>query len=119
MNRVSKPVSRIAEAIKHLRETGDVEGAVRIAIGQLTEEFVSVQTQQWYCPNENAVNQLVLLVQNRLGIRVSDISQYSTGSTGGYVVTFTGEMGDSDIATLASRLGCYPIAGAHLPGALT
>lgn len=113
-------MSLIANAIKHMKATGNIQEAVEIALGRkkMTEAELQAtqQTQTWFCPNENAVNQLVLFVQNKLGIRVSDIKDYTNGSQGGYSVTFSGEMQDHDLASLASRFGCYPLAGAHQPG---
>ena len=113
-------MSAVSDAIKHLRSTGSLEEAVAIALGKKAlTEFNHVQTQAWFCPNENAVNQLVLLVQNKLGIAVSSIKDFSNGSQGGYEVVFSGDMGDSDIASLCSRLGCYPLSGASVPGSLS
>ena len=113
-------MSRVSEAIKYMRATGNLEETVAIALGRREiTEFNQVQTQVWHCPNENAVNQLVLFVKNKLDIKPSSIKDYTNGSQGGYAVTFTGDMAVADIASLASRLGCFPLEGVHQPGGLS
>jgi hypothetical protein len=117
-------MSLVAEAVKHLRATGNLEEAVEIALGQKSIEEAGVpatpQVQTWFCPNENAVNQLVLWVQNKLGIRVGSIEDHDNGAGGapGYAVTFAGDMMPGDIASLASRYGCVPLEGASPAAAL-
>jgi hypothetical protein len=113
-------MSLVAAAVKHLRSTGNLDEAVEIALGkrEVKEAFEPAVAQTWFCPNENAVNQLVLWVQNKLGIRVSKIEDYNNGTQGGYAVTFSGAS-PHDVASCASRYGCVPLAGASPAGALS
>jgi len=97
-------------AISHLRKTGDIVEAVDIALGRsnppnLAEAESHQQTQEWFLPNEDALNQFILRLLNRLPDVTYKTEAYSENGKGGYKVVVTGKYADHDLSSLAAVKG--------------
>ncbi len=96
-------------AIKHLRDTGNVVEAVEVVLGKrsLSENGgpSSSQTQTWFMPSQDALNQFILRVMDKLPDASYTTADYNNGSQAGYAVTVTGDFMDGDLASLAAVKG--------------
>lgn len=96
-------------AIKHLRTTGNIDEAVRLALGrtELTESGgpATQQTQQWFMPDQDALNEFILRIMDKLPEATYTVSEYNNGSQSGYQVSVSGTYMDSDLASLAATKG--------------
>lgn len=111
-------MSNSKSAISHLRRTGNLDEAVNIVLGKktLTEAEVSQQSQTWFCPDQDALQQFILRVMDKLPEVSYTTKETNNGSQGGYAVTVSGTYMDHDIAAMGPTKGCSRID--HLPGEL-
>ncbi len=101
-------MSQAKDAIRHLRKTGNVEESVDIVLGRrkpLYEQEAKQQTQEWFFPNQDAYQQFILRVADKLPEASYTAGEYSNGSQGGYKVTVSGVFNDSALASLAAVHG--------------
>ena len=96
-------------AIKHLRTTGNVVEATGILLGKLRISenggASSTQTQEWFMPSQDALNQFILRLMDKLPDTEHTVDDYNNGSQAGYKVTVTGDYMDGDLASLAAVKG--------------
>lgn len=97
------------DAIRHLRTTGNVVEAVDLALGRrgLAENGgdASSQSQEWFMPNQDALNQFILRLMDKLPEATYSTSEYDNGSQSGYKVTVSGTFMAGDLASLAAVKG--------------
>ena len=105
------------KAIAIAKKTGKMTEAISEAlrghrIYDLKEEFqTSRQTQVFHCPNQDALNQLLLRIEDKLPDATYSVADYDNGSISGYAVTVTGEMNDEDVASLGAVKGIIRLDG--------
>jgi hypothetical protein len=96
-------------AIKHLRATGNVVEAVEVVLGKRTLDEnggpSSRQSQSWFMPDQDALNQFILRIMDKLPEATYTTKEYENGSQAGYEVTVTGDFMDGDLASLAAVKG--------------
>lgn len=102
-------MSQAKAAIQRLRRTGNIDEAIDIALGRkpLTENGgdSSSQTQQWFMPDQDALNQFLLRVMDKLPEASYEVSDFNNGSQSGYSVSVSGDYMDGDLASLAAVKG--------------
>lgn len=96
----------VKKAVSHFRKTRNLKEALSIALG--SKKVVetgpdTAQSQVWYVPNEDALNQFKLKIQNYL----PDATVSEKPSEFGYEVTVSGTFSDDAVATLATHSGLY------------
>jgi hypothetical protein len=105
------------KAIEIAKKTGKLTEAVSEAlrghrVHELKEEFqTSKQTQVFHCANQDALNQLLLRIEDKLPDATYTVADYDNGSISGFAVTVTGEMNDEDIASLGAKKGVARLDG--------
>lgn len=105
------------KAIEIAKKTGNLTEAVTEALSghrvhQLKEAFqTSSQTQVFHCPNQDALNQLILRIEDKLPDATYSVADFDNGSIAGYAVTVTGEMNDEDVASLGAVKGVVRLDG--------
>jgi hypothetical protein len=96
-------------AIKHLRATGNVVEAVEVVLGKRSLDEnggpSSRQSQSWFMPDQDALNQFILRIMDKLPDATYTTKEYENGSQAGYEVTVTGDFMDGDLASLAAVKG--------------
>lgn len=105
-------MSRSTNATEHFRRTGNLQDSVDLALGRgdvqpLTEDFPTArkQSQEWYAPNQDALNQFVLRLLDKLPESTYSVADFTNGSQGGYKISVSGVFCDHDIASLAAVKG--------------
>lgn len=100
-------MSKAKSAVKHFRRTGNISEAVKVLKGIMTsrniteEGSVRSQTQTWYIPDNDALNQFVLRLLNYLPDASYDVDNHDLG----FKVTVKGSFADGDISSIAAVKG--------------
>jgi hypothetical protein len=85
--------------------------ATEIALGKrrISENGgdASRQTQEWFMPSQDALNQFIQRLMDKLPDTTREVSDYNNGSQAGYKVTVSGDYMDGDLASLAAVKGGY------------
>jgi hypothetical protein len=106
-------------AIKHFRHTSNLDESLQIAQGKHIKEDIgqsSSHTEQWYVPDQDALNRFQLYLENQLNLYPT-VSEYSNGAQSGYLVTVTGDFSENDIASISASLRAMRMD--NLPGSLS
>lgn len=112
-------MSQARAAIQHLRDTGDLEEAVDLALGREEAPYVvetgggpsSQRSETWFAANQDDLNQAILFIKDKLPEAKITWTEHTNGSQNGYAVTVAGDFGDHDIASIgAGRQVLYPLS---------
>lgn len=106
-------MSTLAEsAVRHLQETGDTAEAIAVLRGRKQPKSLDEgggpakkQTQRYFMPSQDALNQFILRIMDKLPDATYSVDDYANGSQAGYAVTVTGTFMDHDLASLAAVKG--------------
>jgi len=104
-------MSRSTTAIQYLRKTGNVHEAIDVMLGRKAVTLsegggpVTRQSQDWFLPDQDALQQFILRLMDKLPDASYSTGEYNNGSQGGYKVTVTGSFMDHDLASLAAVKG--------------
>lgn len=97
-------------AIQILRKTGKLGDALIEALrGQRVYDIAeagpaSQQSQVWYVPNQMALNQFTMRIEDKLPDASYSVADTDNGSVGGYSVTVSGVFMDGDVASLSAGI---------------
>lgn len=105
------------QAIAIVKKTGDLTKAVCEALSgqrayELKEELGAHQQKQvWFCPNQDALNQLILRIEDKLPDATYSVADSSNGAQSGYEISVSGVFSDQDVASLAAVKGVVRVDG--------
>lgn len=105
------------KAIEIVKKTGKLTEAISEAlrghrVHDLTEaEMISQQTQIWFAPNQNALNQFILRLEDKLPDATYTVSDSDNGSIAGYQISVSGTFMPEDLASLAANFGLSRLDG--------
>jgi hypothetical protein len=104
------------KAIEIAKKTGKLTEAMDEAlrghrVHDLTEEFISQQTQVWFAPNQNALNQFILRLEDKIPDATYSVSDSDNGNIAGFSITVSGTYMPQDLASLAANFGLSRLDG--------
>lgn len=105
------------KAIEIAKKTGKLTEAVSEAlrghrVHELKEELgAKSQTQTYHCANQNALNMLLLRIEDKLPEATYSVADFDNGSIAGFAVTVTGTFDDQDVASLGAVFGVVRMDG--------
>jgi len=105
------------KAIEIAKKTGKLTEAVSEAlyghrVHELKEELgAKQQTQIFHCANQDALNQFLLRIEDKLPDATYSVADFDNGSISGFAVTVTGTFDDEDVASLGAKKGVIRLDG--------
>lgn len=104
-------------AIQIVKRTGKLTEAIAEALGgnriydiKETGEATQ-QSQVWFCANQDALNQFLLRLEDKLPEAKFSVADHDNGSIAGFAVTVSGVYADHDVASLAGVKGIVRLDG--------
>lgn len=109
-------MSKAKDAIQLVR-TGSLNEALNVAlrghrVHHIEEQAKArQQSQKFFAPNQDALNQLLLRIEDKLPSATYSVSDSTNGNQSGYAVSVSGEFCDQDVASLGAVKGVTRLDG--------
>jgi hypothetical protein len=102
------------DAIK-LVKTGKLSEAIDVALRgnrvHQIEEAARKQKQVFFAPNQDALNQLLLRIEDKLPAATFNVADHTNGAQSGFAVSVSGDLSDHDVASLGAVKGISRLDG--------